>query len=106
METVVVGSRIGSPEDYEDLKEITGEETGILDDANPLERSGFILEKGADLLISGMKERSIAYKMGISFFDHNYERKEALAGSAGGLKACIPLIHGSQGCSTYIRRYV
>ncbi|MDR2375652.1 MAG: nitrogenase iron-molybdenum cofactor biosynthesis protein NifE [Treponema sp.] len=83
METVVVGSQTGSPEDYEYLKEITGEGTVILDDANPLELSGFILEKGADLLIGGVKERPIAYKMGIGFCDHNHERKEALAGYAG-----------------------
>jgi nitrogenase molybdenum-cofactor synthesis protein NifE len=83
METVVVGSQTGSPEDYEYLREITGEGTVILDDANPLELSGFILEKGADLLIGGVKERPIAYKMGIGFCDHNHERKEALAGYAG-----------------------
>ena len=23
-----------------------------------------------------------------------------------GIESCVPLIHGSQGCSTYIRRYV
>ncbi|MDR2344350.1 MAG: nitrogenase iron-molybdenum cofactor biosynthesis protein NifE [Spirochaetaceae bacterium] len=83
METVVVGSQTGSPEDYEYLKEITGEGTIILDDTNPLELSSFILEKGADLLIGGVKERPIAYKMGIGFCDHNHERKEALAGYAG-----------------------
>jgi nitrogenase molybdenum-cofactor synthesis protein NifE len=83
METVVVGSQTGSPEDYEYLKEITREGTIILDDTNPLELSGFILEKGADLLIGGVKERPIAYKMGIGFCDHNHERKEALAGYAG-----------------------
>jgi nitrogenase molybdenum-cofactor synthesis protein NifE len=83
METVVVGSQTGSPEDYEYLKEITNEGTVILDDTNPLELSGFILEKGADLLIGGVKERPIAYKMGIGFCDHNHERKEALAGYEG-----------------------
>jgi nitrogenase molybdenum-cofactor synthesis protein NifE len=83
METVVVGSQTGSSEDYEYLKEIAGEGTVILDDTNPLELSGFILEKGADLLIGGVKERPIAYKMGIGFCDHNHERKEALAGYAG-----------------------
>jgi nitrogenase molybdenum-cofactor synthesis protein NifE len=83
METVVAGSQTGSPEDYEYLKEITREGTVILDDTNPLELSGFILEKGADLLIGGVKERPIAYKMGIAFCDHNHERKEALAGYAG-----------------------
>jgi nitrogenase molybdenum-cofactor synthesis protein NifE len=83
METVVAGSQTGSPEDYEYLNEITSGETVILDDTNPLELSGFILEKGADLLIGGVKERPIAYKMGIAFCDHNHERKEALAGYAG-----------------------
>jgi nitrogenase molybdenum-cofactor synthesis protein NifE len=83
METVVVGSQTGSEEDYEYLKEITNAGTVILDDTNPLELSGFILEKGADLLIGGVKERPIAYKMGIGFCDHNHERKEALAGYAG-----------------------
>ncbi|MDR2245524.1 MAG: nitrogenase iron-molybdenum cofactor biosynthesis protein NifE [Treponema sp.] len=83
METVVAGSQTGSPEDYEYLKEITCEGTVILDDTNPLELSGFVLEKGADLLIGGVKERPIAYKMGIAFCDHNHERKEALAGYAG-----------------------
>ncbi|MDR1933105.1 MAG: nitrogenase iron-molybdenum cofactor biosynthesis protein NifE [Spirochaetales bacterium] len=83
METVVVGSQTGAPEDYEYLKEITNEGAIICDDTNPLELSGFILEKGADLLIGGVKERPIAYKMGIAFCDHNHERKEALAGYAG-----------------------
>jgi nitrogenase molybdenum-cofactor synthesis protein NifE len=83
METVVVGSQTGAPEDYEYLKEICSPGTVILDDTNPLELSGFILEKGADLLIGGVKERPIAYKMGIGFCDHNHERKEALAGYEG-----------------------
>jgi nitrogenase molybdenum-cofactor synthesis protein NifE len=83
METVIVGSQTGSPEDYAYLKEITAEGTIICDDTNPLELSRFILEKGADLLIGGVKERPIAYKMGIAFCDHNHERKEALAGFEG-----------------------
>ncbi|MBN2811722.1 MAG: nitrogenase iron-molybdenum cofactor biosynthesis protein NifE [Spirochaetales bacterium] len=83
METVVVGSQTGSAEDYEYLKEITKEGTIICDDTNPLELSSFILNKGADLLIGGVKERPIAYKMGIAFCDHNHERKEALAGYEG-----------------------
>jgi nitrogenase molybdenum-cofactor synthesis protein NifE len=83
MQTVVAGSQTGAPEDYEYLKQITDTGTIICDDTNPLELSGFILEKGADLLIGGVKERPIAYKMGIGFCDHNHERKEALAGYAG-----------------------
>jgi nitrogenase molybdenum-cofactor synthesis protein NifE len=83
METVVVGSQTGSPEDYDYLKEITNEGTIICDDSNPLELSRFVIDKGADLLIGGVKERPIAYKMGIGFCDHNHERKIALAGFDG-----------------------
>ncbi len=81
--TVVVGSQTGTSDDYEYLKEIVDEGTVICDDANPLELARFILEKGADILIGGVKERPIAYKMGIAFCDHNHERKEALAGFEG-----------------------
>lgn len=83
MEAVVVGSQTGTGEDYEYLKEICAEGTVILDDTNPLELSGFVLQKGADLLIGGVKERPIAYKIGIGFCDHNHERKTALAGYEG-----------------------
>lgn len=83
MTTVVVGSQTGTKEDYEYLKQITDEGTIICDDTNPLELSSFILEKGADLLIGGVKERPIAFKMGIAFCDHNHERKRALAGYEG-----------------------
>jgi nitrogenase molybdenum-cofactor synthesis protein NifE len=79
METVVVGSQTGTTEDYDYLKSITVPGTVILDDTNPLELSKFILEKDAELLIGGVKERPIAYKMGIGFVDHNHERKEPLA---------------------------
>lgn len=81
--TVVVGSQTGSADDYDYLKEITDEGTIIVDDTNPLELSKFILEKKADILIGGVKERPIAYKMGIAFCDHNHERKDALAGFEG-----------------------
>lgn len=81
--TVVVGSQTGSDDDYNYLKTITDEGTIIVDDANPLELSKFILEKKADILIGGVKERPIAYKMGIAFCDHNHERKEALSGFEG-----------------------
>jgi nitrogenase molybdenum-cofactor synthesis protein NifE len=41
------------------------------------------LEKDVDLFIGGVKERPIAYKLGIGFCDHNHERKEPLAGFVG-----------------------
>jgi nitrogenase molybdenum-cofactor synthesis protein NifE len=81
--TVVAGSQTGTPEDYQRLKDICEEGTILVDDSNPLELARFIREKSADLLIGGVKERPIAYKIGIGFCDHNHERKQALAGFAG-----------------------
>ena len=43
----------------------------------------FVQEKEVDLFIGGVKERPIAYKLGIGFCDHNHERKVALAGFEG-----------------------
>ena len=42
-----------------------------------------VQETGADIFIGGVKERPIAYKIGIGFCDHNHERKLALAGYEG-----------------------
>lgn len=83
VETVLVGSQTGSKEDYELIKALCHEGTVIVDDSNPVELSAIIKEKKADLFIGGVKERPIAYKLGIGFCDHNHERKEALAGYVG-----------------------
>lgn len=88
IQTAIVGSQTGNPEDYEYLKEICDEGTIIVDDTNPLELSRFMMEKDVDLLIGGVKERPIAYKMGAAFCDHNHERKTALAGFEGMLNFC------------------
>jgi nitrogenase molybdenum-cofactor synthesis protein NifE len=83
IETVIVGSQTGNKEDYKLLAELCNEGTIILDDSNPNELSQFINQTGAHLFIGGVKERPIAYKIGIGFCDHNHERKEALAGYEG-----------------------
>jgi len=92
--TAIVGSQTGNKEDYEYLEEICDEGTIIIDDTNPLELSRFMSEKNVDLLIGGVKERPIAYKMGVAFCDHNHERKEALAGFEGMINFCRE-VHGS-----------
>jgi nitrogenase molybdenum-cofactor synthesis protein NifE len=86
MKVVLVGSQTGNQGDYATLQEMCDEGTIILDDANPLELSKYIIEKKADLFIGGVKERPIAFKMGIGFCDHNHERKIPLAGFAGMLQ--------------------
>ncbi len=83
METAIVGSQTGDKEDYQQLQEMADPGTIIVDDANPLELAKFCLEKDVDLFIGGVKERPIAYKLGIGFCDHNHERKEPLAGYIG-----------------------
>ena len=83
MQTVVVGSQTGNAEDYRQLKQLCDPDTIIVDDSNPIELAAFVKEKGVDLFIGGVKERPIAYKLGIGFCDHNHERKKALAGFAG-----------------------
>ncbi len=83
METVLVGSQTGNAKDYETLKAMCGEGTVIVDDASTVELAHFVKSLGVDLFIGGVKERPIAYKLGIGFCDHNHERKTPLAGFSG-----------------------
>ena len=83
MTTVLAGTQTGNAEDYEKLKEICDPGTVIVDDSNPLELAKFVLERDVDLFIGGVKERPIAFKLGVAFCDHNHERKIPLAGFEG-----------------------
>jgi nitrogenase molybdenum-cofactor synthesis protein NifE len=83
MATVVVGTQTGSKGDYLQLQSICDPGTTIVDDTNPLELAKFLREKSCDLLIGGVKERPLAFKLGVAFCDHNHERKIPLAGFAG-----------------------
>lgn len=94
MQTVVVGSQTGNKDDYTRLQQLCDPGTIIVDDSNPVELSRFVLEKKADLLIGGVKERPIAYKLGVAFCDHNHERKIPLAGFEGMIHFARE-VHGS-----------
>lgn len=83
METVVVGTQTGKKDEYEIIESLVKENTVILDDANPAELEKFMKEKQADILVGGVKERPLAYKLGIAFCDHNHERKHPLCGFDG-----------------------
>jgi nitrogenase molybdenum-cofactor synthesis protein NifE len=83
MKTVVAGSQTGNRDDYQQLAELCDPGTVLLDDTNPLELAKYIQEKDVDLFIGGVKERPVAYKLGVAFCDHNHERKEPLAGFEG-----------------------
>jgi len=83
MRTVMVGTQTGRAEEYQAIKDMVDEGTVILDDANPAELEKFMIEKGADILVGGVKERPLAYKLGVAFCDHNHERKHPLCGFEG-----------------------
>ncbi|MDR2367350.1 MAG: nitrogenase iron-molybdenum cofactor biosynthesis protein NifE [Deltaproteobacteria bacterium] len=83
MGTVLVGTQTGTAEDYEVIEALSDPGTVILDDANPSELEAFMREKGADVLVGGVKERPLAFKLGVAFCDHNHERKAPLAGFSG-----------------------
>jgi nitrogenase molybdenum-cofactor synthesis protein NifE len=83
IETVVVGTQTGKKDDYAIIESLVNKDTVILDDANPAELEKFMKEKKADILVGGVKERPLAYKLGIAFCDHNHERKHPLCGFDG-----------------------
>jgi nitrogenase molybdenum-cofactor synthesis protein NifE len=83
VQTVLVGSQTGTEDEYEIIRQLCDDGTIIVDDSNPIELSAFVKETKADIFIGGVKERPIAYKLGLGFCDHNHERKEALAGYEG-----------------------
>ena len=83
MRVVLAGSQTGNADDYAYMRAMCDPDTVIIDDANPLELSRYVVEKQADLFIGGVKERPIAYKLGLGFCDHNHERKTPLAGFEG-----------------------
>ncbi len=85
VQVVLAGTQTGKGEDYAELQATCDEDTIIVDDTNPLELAAFLIEKDVDVFIGGVKERPIAYKLGIGFCDHNHERKIALAGYEGAL---------------------
>jgi len=83
MEAVVVGTQTGKKDEYEVINSLVSCDTVVLDDANPAELERFMTEKKADILVGGVKERPLAYKLGMAFCDHNHERKHPLAGFEG-----------------------
>lgn len=83
MQAVVVGSQTGKEKDYQEIKSAADPGTIIIDDANPLELAQLMRNLGVDIFVGGVKERPVAYKLGVAFCDHNHERKRPLEGFAG-----------------------
>ena len=83
IEVVMVGTQTGRKSEYETISELVDDGTVILDDTNPSELEKFMTANGAHLLVGGVKERPLAYKLGLAFIDHNHERKHPLSGFVG-----------------------
>lgn len=83
IEVVMIGTQTGQREEYETIHELVEEGTIILDDANPAELERFMVGQGANILVGGVKERPLAYKLGVCFIDHNHDRKHPLSGFTG-----------------------
>ena len=81
--TVMAGTQTGGTDDYRTLRDLLDDDAIIADDSNPLELASFLATQEVDLFIGGVKERPIAYKLGVGFVDHNHERKIGLAGFEG-----------------------
>jgi nitrogenase molybdenum-cofactor synthesis protein NifE len=94
MKTAVVGTQTGKKDEYEIINALVDADAVVLDDANPAELERFMLEKQADILVGGVKERPLAYKLGVAFCDHNHERKRPLAGFEG-IENFVTEIHKS-----------
>lgn len=83
MSVAVVGSQTGKKDDYEEIRQEADPDTIIIDDANPLELVQLMESLGIDIFVGGVKERPVAYKLGVAFCDHNHERKKPLEGFTG-----------------------
>lgn len=83
MEVVIIGTQTGNREDYQKIAYIIKEGTVIIDDANPLELKELLIKQNADLLVAGVKERFLAYKLGIAFCDFNHDRTVNFEGFEG-----------------------
>ncbi|PKL70272.1 MAG: nitrogenase iron-molybdenum cofactor biosynthesis protein NifE [Methanomicrobiales archaeon HGW-Methanomicrobiales-1] len=86
VEIVLTGTQTGKKEEYDNLSTLLDPGTIIIDDANPAELEKFLLEKNVDVMAGGVKERALAYKLGIGFVDHNHDRKDGLAGFDGAVR--------------------
>ncbi len=83
MEVVIIGTQTGKKEDYEQISYSVRDGTVIVDDANPLELAELLIKQGADLMVAGVKERFIAYKLGVAFCDFNHDRVVEFEGFDG-----------------------
>ncbi len=83
MEVVIIGTQTGKRDDYLQISYEVKDGTVIVDDANPLELAELLVKQNADLMVAGVKERFLAYKVGVAFCDFNHDRVVEFEGFEG-----------------------
>lgn len=83
MDVVIIGTQTGDSDDYKKIARIVKNGTVIIDDANPLELKELLVKQKANLLVAGVKERFLAYKLKIAFCDFNHDRTVSFEGFDG-----------------------
>jgi nitrogenase molybdenum-cofactor synthesis protein NifE len=83
MEVVIIGTQTGKKDDYEQISYQVKNGTVIVDDANALELADLLVKQKADLMVAGVKERFIAFKLGVAFCDFNHDRDIEFEGYDG-----------------------
>jgi len=83
MEVVIIGTQTGKRDDYLQISYEVKDGTVIVDDANPLELAELLVKQKADLMVAGVKERFLAYKVGVAFCDFNHDRVVEFEGFEG-----------------------
>lgn len=75
MKPVLIGTQHGSAEDYKTIHGFTAEGAVIINDTSPTEIEKYVREMKPDVFVGNVKERTLAYKMGVPFVDFNHDRK-------------------------------
>lgn len=83
MRVVIAGTQSGRADDYRKIASLLDDGAVIIDDANPLELVELIKKSRADIFVGGVKERYLAYKLGVAFSDFNHDRDILFAGYRG-----------------------
>lgn len=83
MRVAVAGTQSGKKDDYARLVAELDQGAIVIDDANPLELAQLLRSQNVDLMVGGVKERYLAYKLGVAFCDFNHDRTTLFAGYQG-----------------------
>ena len=75
IETIAAGTTFGHEDDYVKICERVKDGALVIDNPNSLELEEIMVEMKPDLFISGLKEKYLAYKLGVPFINgHSYEK--------------------------------